>query len=178
MDREYLFSTGTIAHEAKDIVPEWLIKLLIPKAGVGAFYSSTEKRIVLPNRKDGPELAEHEFSHASTRSNYGINDRTKKFLGDSYKKLGEEIDDYYSIPTERLARKQQVDYEMERLGIKKYGEEFTDEHYEKLVAYDEEGKFSPDAHAFIVTTKPEYFKQIFNGIAANESTEADSVKQV
>ena len=72
----------------------------------------------------------------------------------------------------------EVDYEMERLGIKKYGERFTDEHYQKLVEYDKEGKLFMNTHEFMKTTKPEYFKQIFNEIAANESADPKPIKQV
>jgi len=65
-------------------------------------------------------------------------------------------------------RKQILDLEMDKFGIKKYGEKFTRNHYNKLRDLDRAGVLSNDAHDFIQTTKPEYFEKIFNELADTE----------
>lgn len=123
------------------------------------------------------ETIPHELRHAATRGNLEISDKAYEILNDSYKKLGflglvkNKKDEYYGNPTERLVRKWAVDDEMERLGIKKYGEPFTREHFNKLMKSYKNKELSSDAMEFIKTTKPkfEYFEMIFNGIAANEN---------
>jgi hypothetical protein len=77
-----------------------------------------------------------------------------------------------------LARKQALDAEMEKLGIKKYDEDFTGEHYDKLLEYNKAGNLSAGAREFIKTTKPEFFKQIFNEIATNKNINSDLTKYV
>lgn len=119
----------------------------------------------------------HELLHASTRGVDGITYRTKNTLVNSYENQGylrkwikDEKDEYFSDPTERLVRKQILDRELEKLNIKKYGEEFTDEHYKKMMDAYKKGMFSHNAKDFIKRTKkdPKIFMQIFNEIARNE----------
>lgn len=151
----------------------------VPKnfPGVGGFYNLHEHEINIASDNTDNETIRHEFGHATTKSNYDISEKAIRVLNDSYNKLNNKDefynDSYFSNPTERLVRKWEVDKEMERLGIKKYEEQFTKKHYEKLMKNYNKRKLSQDAEEFIRTTKPEFehFEKIFNEIAKNE--EAD-----
>jgi hypothetical protein len=63
---------------------------------------------------------------------------------------------------------------MERLGIKKYGEKFTMEHYEKLLKLKKEGKLFDNSIEFLDRIKPEFIEQVMNTIAMNKSVQEDS----
>ncbi|MFA6416897.1 MAG: hypothetical protein WCW61_01745 [Patescibacteria group bacterium] len=93
----------------------------------------------------------------------------KKTHGDTREDTKRVLSNYFRSQPERYARKQVLELEMEQLGIKKYGEEFTDEHYRQLSDLYKKGKLSDDSRQFFSTTKPEYFKIIFNEIAENNS---------
>jgi len=163
-------------------IPPWLLKAWINFKlginGVGGFYNPLEEKVTLPDyRNDG--TAQHEFLHASTKANVGITEKAKKIFKNSYKKIGSKEDRYLSNPTEMLVRKQKLDILMVERGIKKYGEKFTEKHYEELMKlYNEKGTLSRDVRDFIKTTKPEDFKKIFNEIASNEDKKSNFVEQV
>jgi len=138
-------------------------------------YVGIKHELFVPfDNDDEGELIQHEFLHASTKGPKGMSDSARKALDDSYAKQGffgilsNKKDRYYKNPTERLVRKQALDLELEKLGIKKYGEEFADEHYDKMMEYYKKGKFSWDANNFIKRTNRKNFKKIFNEIAAKE----------
>jgi len=146
--------------------------------GVGGFYDPVVEKheIVIPFDTDSSGLtALHELLHASTRSNSGISSSATEMLRESYvdqKKyfglFGDDNNEYYKYTTERLVRKQMLDRELEKLGIKKYGEMFTGEHYNKMMKLYKDGKFSRSARDFIERTDPKKFVDIFNKVAANE----------
>jgi hypothetical protein len=145
-------------------------------SNVAGFYSSSEHKVFFAYDLNPYELNQvmiHEFIHASMRIDKNMSESAKKSLDDSYKNLTEEPaqekNAYYKQSGERIARKQQLDLEMDKLGIKKYGEKFTDEHYEKLMESYKNGKFSRNAKEFIKTTKPEDLKKIFDEIAKQET---------
>jgi len=141
-----------------------------PGANVVGYYDPVgHEAFIAYNHKDKYITAMHELIHASTRQEKDITEKAKKILAESTK---EGSDDYLKKPEERIARKQILDLEMDKLGIKKYGEEFKDEHYEKLMEYFKEGKLSRPAKEFINTTKPEEFKKIFDELAKNESSDS------
>ncbi len=73
---------------------------------------------------------------------------------------------YFGSREERYARKQEFEMEIVKLGVKKYSDKFTPEHYKKIIELYKEGKLTKNACRFIETTKPEYFESIFNGIAS------------
>ncbi len=138
-------------------------------------YNQFKREITLPKDK---MAGMHEMLHASTEGDYDITEKARTMLIESYKAIGGEgIDAYLSNPSERLARKQLLDMEMERLGIKKYGDKFTQEHYEKMMKHYLIGDFSQDAEDFIQTTKPEYFEKIFDEIASNENKKSNFMEQ-
>ena len=142
------------------------------------FYDPVSHEIVFSAEQDNDKTVFHEFLHASTRGNTDISENAKKELREGYKKQGsslvmmkEKKDEYFSDPTEILVRKQILDKELEQLGVKKYGEEFTDEHYKRTMELYQRGRFSDNASDFIERTKSENFKKIMNEIAKNENTE-------
>jgi hypothetical protein len=163
-------------------VPEWLAtKIKLYKAGlkgVAGFYNTDEQKIVLPD-EDFEETAQHELLHAVTRGNLDIPQKTKNILRSSYDKLGTSRDTYLYDPGEILVRKQALDLEMEELGIKKYGEKFTREHYDRLMKFYSKNLLSFSSMTFIKIIKPkfEYFEKIFNEIAENESGESSKIEQ-
>lgn len=75
---------------------------------------------------------------------------------------------YLSNPTELDARKKQLEYDLERLGIKKYGEPTNDQVIQKMLKAVSLGKLSQGSKDFLFHIKPEYFKQVMNTIASNE----------
>lgn len=120
----------------------------------------------------------HEFLHASMGVTAYMTEESKQIFDASFddklKKDSPELNTYYQDHAERIARKQELDMEMDKLGIKKYGEEFTQKHYEKLIEYAKKGGLSRHATEFLKTTKPEYFEKIFNKIAAEQEDKKDS----
>ncbi len=145
---------------------------------VTAFYNIAGHEI-FATRNDF-ELASslyHELLHASTRANAGVTDNAKRILEDNYVKQGflgmfeSGNDAYTSMPTERLVSKQMIEKSLDEMGILKYGDEFTQETYEKIMKAYEVGKFTDELNNFIRRTKPgfENYKKIFENIAKNES---------
>jgi hypothetical protein len=144
-----------------------------------AYYDKEKHQISLPyninieNENDIDyfyKALEQEILHSSTESNKGLSDHLKKSLKEafSYKK-DEDVESnfYFSIPAELIARKQILDLEMEELGIKKYGDVFTKEHYEKLLILKKEGKLSEASSELIDHIKSEEFPKIMNELAEN-----------
>lgn len=177
MQGKYLL-IGRIPDNVDVPIPEWLLKI-IDADSVGGFYLPFQHKIFLQNQHADDYTVQHEYLHASTNSIMGISEKAEEILRNSYKSIGEKgTDDYLSSITERLARKQALDAEMEKLGIKKYDEDFTGEHYDKLLEYNKAGNLSAGAREFIKTTKPEFFKKIFNEIATNKNINSDLTKHV
>lgn len=129
-------------------------------------------------------ILNHEFEHAATKLK--TSQKANKLFGSSYEKQGflglikGEGDEYFSHPAEMLARKKGLDKTLEKLGIKKYGEEFTEEYYKKMIDAYKDGKFSFDVDQFILRTQknPKIFIKIMNEIAKNENGESTETKQV
>lgn len=138
-----------------------------PGAYTVGYYSPDGNEVFIANNhKDKYVTAMHELIHASMHSEKDMTEKAKKILIESAK---EGTSEYLNKTEERIVRKQILDLEMANLGIKKYGEEFKDEHYEKLMEYFKEGKLSRPAKEFINTTKPEEFKKVFDELAKSES---------
>jgi len=126
------------------------------------------------------EIALHEFLHLATGSNRGLSPQTVDLLSKlSFKKYSkEEIksnsenNNYHSDPTERYVRFKSLESELAAHGVKKIGEEFTLEHYKKMIALYREGKLLSDANEFIKYTQDfdtntgyKIFKKLFDKIA-------------
>jgi hypothetical protein len=71
--------------------------------------------------------------------------------------------EYYGDPTELDARKKAMEYEMEVLGIKKYGERFSQRHLEEL--REKFKDLSHNSREFLELINPKYFIRIMNTIA-------------
>ncbi len=147
--------------------------------GMGyAYYSPSKKNIVLPFDENltNPEAKSffyevilHEVLHESTQFEEGMSSKSIKNLKKTFKikdtNESKEDREYYSEPGELIVRKQILDLEMEKLGLKKYGEKFTDEHYKKLLILKKDNKLSPDATDFIDHIKPEDLPKVINDLA-------------
>ena len=113
------------------------------------------------------DVLRHELTHAASGEYGTMSKNAIKIFGESFAGKGIESDKYFSHPLEMLERKKTLDREMEKLGIKKYGEEFTEKHYEKVLDAYKKGLFSKDAIEFIKIIKqdPSAYKKILNEIA-------------
>lgn len=153
-------------------------------------FLPSEDLVELPSVRTDESVGIHEFTHSMTYGDLLMSDKAtelykksytdeklsagEKHYDDNYKKTyGAE---YYNNATERDARKKQLEYDMDRFGIKKYGEIFNETHYQKLLELQKEGKLSRGAEEFLRMTKPEYMEQIMNEIAANETGESTSLQ--
>lgn len=142
-----------------------------------AYYDPMFNEIDLPydeNIKDDEKKQEfyeairHELLHISTYGNFMIPEKSRNLLKESFiSKLdeGEDRISYFSNSTELLVRKQGLDLEMEKLGIKKYSEKFTDGHYKKLLELKEKRELSSDSEQFLDHIKPEKFSEVMNELA-------------
>ncbi len=148
-----------------------------------AFYDHSNEEVTLPSVSE-EGLAIHEFTHDMTHGDELLSEKAKALYTESYdpskltddewrynfKTLIENGSQYYLEPTERDARKKALEYDMAKLGVKTYGEEFTDDHYKRLLELQKEGLLNPSASEFLRMTKPEYLKKIMNEIAENPKT--------
>lgn len=157
-------------------LPDWLFELIHRNfrlmEGFFLYRGQMGHEVFLSKEELFEETCFHEYLHASTLGNLGISEMAKKILEEAYNELGDEKrDEYFRNSAERLARKQQLDLELEMLEVKKYGEKFTESHFRVMMDFYARGFFSWPANEFIKTTKPEYFEQIFNEIALNDIRE-------
>ena len=165
--------------------------------GAKAFYSDNEfwgkNGVTLPyNNVDLEtleELAIHEFLHAATRGERGLSPKSKQKLSESFmpnKSIDSpDLASYHQKATERYVRLKMLEQELDRLGIKKLGERFTEEHFNKMMNIfnsQEENdypsdKFNKNAKEFLDYTPQEYntYDQLFNEIASQENN-ADELK--
>ena len=129
------------------------------------------------------EAIMHELLHSVTRGSDFILEDTKDKLNKTFVGMDgnltleeKEAMEYLKRSSERLVRKQQLEIELEKFGIKKYGEPFTIEHYNKMWEAVRSGeiKFDNNAMEFIMSTynskktKQENFKtfkELFDTIA-------------
>ena len=130
----------------------------------------------------------HEFQHASTRANFEMSEKAKN-LYESALLNDEEIEknikeyedvfndvskDYWKLPTEIDARKKVLENEMEKLGIKKYGELMTHEHYLKLQELMKQGKLDHNTMQILLITTEDGLLKVLNEIALNQDLEKES----
>lgn len=150
--------------------------------GFYAYYTSGTNEITLPYNIDiKNEYARnyfydailHEILHESTDFEKGMSSQSKILLKDSYtSKKGESKEDslYFSEPGELIVRKQILDLMMEKRGIKKFDEKFTEEHYEILLKLKEERKLEQNEIEMIDHIEKEGdFIKIMNELAENNN---------
>lgn len=117
----------------------------------------------------------HEILHESTNAKYGLSETAKNILTESAKPSydGQDAESlaYYTDPAEMIVRKQILDLEMEKLGLKEYGQKFTEEHYLKLLPLlDKENVLSIDSQEFLRHVKRENFLKVMNELAENHAS--------
>lgn len=87
----------------------------------------------------------------------------KRFLG-KCECSRKRVSEYYSDPTEILARKRVLDYELELRGIKMYEEQFTEEHYEKIKFLSDKWYLSVNSDQFFYMFEKEDLIYIMNTV--------------
>jgi len=148
---------------------------------IGAFYNTEKNAAYFPMDIDSItaiEYAIHEYAHKVTKADERLSLKAIELFSEAFDSLsvvtnlsGELNKDtiksvaYFSDPTEMYARKKEFDYDLERLGVKKYGEEFTIMHYLKAIKLQKDGKLSSGSMEFIYSIKPEKILKIMNEIA-------------
>ncbi len=158
-------------------------------SGGGAYYNDFSKEVVFPydinlkSQKGRSYLygaAIHELLHLSIDYEVGLSDQAKQILQESAIPKSSKIElvppslrtdddySYFTEPGEMIVRKQNLDLEMQKLGIKKYGEKFTDEHYSKLISIGK--SLSISSRDLIKFVKPESFSKVMNELAENNNS--------
>lgn len=114
----------------------------------------------------------HEIFHESTMAERGMSEESWKTLKESFVNLkGENYQNikYYSDPREMIVRKNILDLEMEKLGIKKYGEEFKEKHLKLLIKYAKKGKLSTNSIELMNHLNENDLIKIMNELADNNN---------
>lgn len=116
----------------------------------------------------------HELSHASTGGINTLPLKTMDLFRDAFKSTPdtEMLDFYFSNADEMLARKKELDKDLERLGIKKYGEPTTDTQLEKIKQSYDKGELSTGSMQLIEHVKKGYLKKILDQVAKSEGEDA------
>lgn len=157
-----------------------------------AFYTTKNNKVYFPLRNKASQedslgviaTAIHEYAHKVVGGNKNITSSTWQLFYESFDSLSAvnffikelSVQDtvfvlsYFSKPAEMYARKKVFDYDLERLGIKKYGEEFTYDHYLKVLKAQDQ--LSLDGLEFLKIIKPEKIVKIMNEIAFNDPPES------
>lgn len=137
------------------------------------------KSIVRKEEASDPQstIALHEHQHKVTEGKRDLSLKAKQLYGKAFSpdKINPELRsqegyvEYMSDPTEIDARKKQFEYELEKLTDWQYGDPFTEEQVLQVKKLQQEGKFTRGATEFIELIKGEYFIEIMNTLAQNES---------
>jgi hypothetical protein len=153
-----------------------------------AFYSVESDKVHFSAPSDFKDISTvgvHEFTHESTDGDSLLSDKADSLYRTAFdssmlnKKDEQDIEaqykkeyntSYYGRPPEMDARKKELQYELEKLGVKKYGDTFTKEHYQMLQKLHKEGKLGEGADQFYRMIKPEYFLIIMNTVATVSPT--------
>lgn len=148
-----------------------------------AFYNPDNDKVYLPvNDNDSLRAINniiHEYSHKITKANEFLSKKAIKLFLEAFSDsstishfrfttdIGDisKIINYFSNPTEIYARKKVFEYDLERLGVKKYEEKFTMEHYKKVLELQSEDKLSKGSNEFINIIKPQMIEKVMNEIA-------------
>ncbi len=178
-DMNYKIRKNKITDKDYDVIPRDTLTNNPDGSVLGSYDSESDnveitKKAIDRNRS----TPVHEFAHDMTFANMLLSKKALTLYTESFDQSrmsqGElEMIEYLKDPTERDARKKELEFELEKLGVKKYGEEFTDDHYRKMIELQKEQQFSNGADQFIRMTKPEYFKKIMNEIAEHQTVASD-----
>jgi hypothetical protein len=145
------------------------------------FYYPDKKTVYVFDDQNTKQVFEgtiqHELGHATTAGNERLLERTKNIFDKSFtNKFGnnfstdKSINAYLSNSTERQTRKEKLDKRLESLGIKKYDEKFTKDHFDMIQILNKMHIFDEDEQDFIDTTNMDFetYKEIFDTIADND----------
>jgi hypothetical protein len=141
-----------------------------------ASYSVSKNRILIPFDNYDFEVIAHEFLHGAYQVVESLSKKEIRLLRKSFSKdknVSKEKNEYQSSPEERIVRKKLLDLEMERLGIKKYREQFDDSHYKQLLELREEFKLSRAAKDLLRTSTAKQLKNLMNTIAFYDAISVD-----
>jgi len=147
-----------------------------------AFYNLDNDKIYLPiNNNDSLRAINnviHEYSHKITKANEFLSEKAIELFLEAFDNSStvshfrftnsgdaSRVINYFSDPTEMYARKKVFEYDLERLGVKKYGEEFTIEHYKKVLELKNKGKLNKGSDEFLYIIKPTMIRKVMNEIA-------------
>lgn len=140
------------------------------------FYDEKGHKIFIAQDKKGYlSSAWHELSHASNKLEYHMrgSDQVIDLMQKSFRAAGDPRDEYFSHPEEMLARKKQLDRDLQMLGIKRYDEKTTNEHVGKIFESFEKGLLSSGSMQLLERIKPEKLKKFLDEIAKNEDDDMD-----
>jgi len=120
--------------------------------------------------QDNPTVV-HEMEHEITDGGLGMSERAKTLYQEAYNGPRKDTKNgaYFSQPTELDARKKSFEFELEKNGVWKYGEPFTQEHLQKALQLEKEGKLTNDSQVFINYLKHDKIPEIMNTIAENRT---------
>lgn len=150
-------------------------------------YDPDVNQVTIEKSSTEPEMI-HEGEHQVIHNENGMSDYAKELYKKAFVKtntLDEQIvnafaqgynGSYYGNPEELDARKKVLEWDMERLHIKKYTEEFSNKHYQKLLELKAAGKLSRNSVEFLERISPEYIYQIMNTIAMNNNDDYHNQK--
>ena len=147
---------------------------------VAAFYSLSLNTVFFPidiDSVNAVNYAIHEYAHKITKGNKFISSKAIALFGQAFDSLTAvsrfcykeedtlKILSYYSDPTEMYARKKVFEHDLENLGVKKYGEKFTEKHYNKVIKLFNENKLSRGSREFVLSIKLSMMIRVMNEIA-------------
>ena len=154
-----------------------LLRKTIEEYEMLGFYDEREHKIKIAYDKSGyKQTAIHEYSHASTK----LKDDSVPFMARAtfalaFRKGLDGLDGYFGNPEEMLARKKELDYDLEKLGIKKYGEKTTDEHVDKILEAYKKNLLSTGSMQLLDRIKRGNIKEILDDIAKHEGNDTQKV---
>lgn len=114
-----------------------------------------------------PAIVVHELKHAMTEGGW-LSNKALKLYAEAFvpsPKIGKKSDEYVIDRGEIDAWKGEFEYELEKNGVWKYGENFTQEHLQKALKLQKEGKLSDQSESFLNYLKHEKIPEIMNTIA-------------
>ncbi|HEU0085438.1 MAG TPA: hypothetical protein VFQ59_00565 [Candidatus Paceibacterota bacterium] len=154
---------------------------------VEAFFDASTQTVFFPldiDSVNAVNYAIHEYAHKITTGNIFLSSKAISLFKDAFNSLSmlENVDSnanilkiisYYSDPTEMYARKKVFEHDLEVLGVKKYEEQFTKEHYLKALQLEKEGKLNNDSREFLLIIKPNMIEKVMNEIADADFNEKE-----
>ncbi|MFZ4648884.1 MAG: hypothetical protein ACOYMB_04650 [Patescibacteria group bacterium] len=162
-----------------------------------AYFINNTNVVVLPYDLDRMEvfyLALHEMLHGAVNGDKGLSKESEEDISWSSFQENERFEDGYNaymlMPAERYVRFKMLNYELNKLGVKRLNEKFTKEHYQKFMKILKDGqaengmKIHYNAADFIRFTRDfadpdkgyERLKKIFDEVAVNEKENSNDQK--